>query len=839
MATPTLSATPKKRNTTKRVLWITASVLLVIAVALGTGVAWFHHAAVASLPQLDGEIKLKGLTGPVTVIRDQHGVPHITASSMEDLLFAQGFVTAQDRLWQMDLNRRYGRGELSEILGSRTLKLDEQQRTIRLAWAAEQAVKALSPRDEKHLQAYVDGVNALMKMQADRLPIEFRVLGYKPRPWTMQDSIVTGVNISQTLNSQWETEYSHDLIASRLGAELTADLYPNSSWRDRPPSALPRTEQYPPAPVAIESSAKRVEHEAFEILRELAGGPAETQCDSCTPGSNNWVVSGSHTVSGKPLLSNDMHLMHTIPNFWYEAHLQAGDYDVTGVTIPGLPLVLAGHNRRIAWGFTNVGPDVQDLFVEDGHGGGEYRTPDGWQKASHIQEIIHVKGAADVVLDVVVTRHGPLVSRLFPRESRDIALKWTLYDPTCLTMPFYDVGLANNWQEFREAFSKFGGPSQNVVYADVDGHIGYQTTGKIPVRASGDGLSLVQGNDDAHEWTGYIPFDQLPSVYDPAEGIIATANGRITPDGYTHLISTQWGSPYRTERIYRVLESGKKFAAADMLALQLDTYSEFDRLFANQLVYAVDHFKESSPRAKEAADIMRHWDGRVEVDAVAPTIAVRARRKLWLLLLEPRLGDLWEEYSWFNSSVAMERLLQSKPQRWLPADIQDYNQLLTEALELAVSDGSTPTNSQTGNGISRAMADKNPSTSTEKPAPRNLKELTWGKNFPIDLNHPVFGGIPILRNYSGPGWHPQSGNGSLTVKAAGRSFGASERATYDMSDLDSSTLNIVAGESGQLFSPYYLDHWPYWYGGKTFALPFSDEAVKRSAAHTLMLRPAQ
>src|SRR5208337_1417210 len=253
------------------------------------------------------------------------------------------------------------------------------------------------------------------------------------------------------------------------------------------------------------------------------------EADSFRPGSNNWVVSGQHTVSGKPLLSNDMHLDHQMPNLWFEAHLKSGNFDVAGVTLPGIPFVIVGHNQRIGWGFTNVGPTVEDDFIEEFNAQGQYKTSTGWAEPQHRQETIHVKDKSDITLDVISTRHGPIITDLIPGETRKIALRWTLQDGEGLV--FFDVNSAQNWEEFRKAFSNLFAPGQNVVYADVEGHIGYQATGRVPIRAAGDGSLPVSGSDDAHEWTGWIPFDEMPRVYDPPDGIIATANGRIVPDG--------------------------------------------------------------------------------------------------------------------------------------------------------------------------------------------------------------------------------------------------------------------------------------------------------------------
>jgi penicillin amidase len=535
------------------------------------------------------------------------------------------------------------------------------------------------------------------------------------------------------------------------------------------------------------------------------------------------VVSGQHTVSGKPLLSNDMHLDHQMPNLWFEAHLRTtgGNFDVAGVTLPGVPFVIVGHNQHIGWGFTNVGPTVEDDFIEEFNAQGQYKTPAGWAEPQHRQETIHVKGKPDVTLDVVTTRHGPIITELIPGETRKIALRWTLQDG--VGQVFFDVNSAQNWDEFRKAFSNFDAPGQNVMYADVDGHIGYQATGRVPMRAAGDGSLPVNGSDDAHEWKGWIPFDEMPHVYDPPAGILATANGRITSSSYKYAISTEWDAPWRTDRIYRVLEAGKKFAPADMLALQMDVSSTYDRFCADKFVYAVDHAANASDRAKRAADILRDWDGHMAADAAAPTIETKARQELGRLLLEPKLGAAanrpgagaasgalsWKSYRWAMSSVWLENVLTKQPARWLPPGYSDYGSLLTAAVENAL---------------------KQPGV------PPDLGQWKWGKNNPVEIKHPVLSQLPLIGRFTGPGLHPLNGS-SYTVKAGAREFGASERLTWNFANFDESTLNLVTGESGVFLSPYYMDQWAAWYGGSTFAFPFSPAAVERRRVHEMTLEP--
>ena len=841
--TTTPVSAPRRGRRIGRVL---ASLLIVTLFAALGGLAWLDSMARSVLPQLDGTAKISGLSARVTVSREGHGVPTIDAASFEDLFFAQGYVTAQDRLWQMDVMRRFAAGEISEILGADFLKHDREQRILELRVAAQKALEVSSAQNRAHFEAYARGVNAYVASHRDRLPIEFRILRYSPRPWAPEDSTLIAAQMVKDLNHYpYRDALDREKILAKLGPELTADLYVNSSWHDRPPTVARFSleqdtgnedeERHKRSPVSS-SVAQQTATPAFHDLvgaglandgfaRALEQDSEALDADTrMVVGSNNWVVSGAHTVSGKPLLSNDMHLGHQMPNLWYEAHLRCstsgcGNFDAAGVTLPGLPYVIVGHNQRIAWGLTNVGPTVEDVYIETFNPDGQYLTPAGWKSPEHRHEVIHVKGKPDVVLDVALTRHGPIITDLVPGESRQLALRWTLYEGT--HDPFFEVDSAQNWEQFRRAFSAFDAPGQNVVFADVDGNIGYQATGKIPIRASGDGSLPENGSDDIHEWTGYIPFDKLPSTYNPSSGIIATANGRISPDGYPFSISTGWEAPWRTARIYRVLESGKKFSASDMLGLQTDIYSDAERFFAERFVYAVDHAKNSSLRTKQAAEIMRGWDGRMTADSAAPTIGYRARVELTRLLLEAKLGSApadprqiaaslnWKTYGWGMQSVWLENVLQGQLKRWLPESYGSYDELLTAAVEAAVSGPEVP---------------------------QDLASWHWGGFHPVEIQHPILGKIPLLQRWSGPGVQPQSGSG-YTVKAVSRSHGPSERLTVDLSDLDQSTLNLVTGEAGSFLSPYYLDQWKAWYEGYTFKLPFTQPAVAAAQQHVLVLEP--
>lgn len=814
MTTPSLI--PSTQSAVSRIRKLGIVVLLLALGCAGLIAAYLYRQARAALPQLDGAIKVPGLSADVKVTRDAHGVATIDAANLDDLFFAQGYVTAQDRLWQMDVMRRYAAGELSEILGSGQLPLDREQRILGLRAVAHQSIDRSVPRDRSFFEAYARGVNAYMRNPDKKLPIEFRILQYQPKPWTVEDVLLVGTNLVKDLShGYYRAALQKEKILAKLGPELTADLYVNSSWHDHPPAKKPASFDTPgseDSDFAQPSAVSVAGHGAFlESPSRIVSDDFYTP----RPGSNNWVISGAHTVSGKPLLSNDMHLGHQMPNLWYEVHLRSGSLDVAGVSLPGIPFVLVGHNQRIGWGFTNVGATVEDLFVETVNHQGQYLTPKGWENLAHRREIIHVKGQPDEVMDITLTRHGPIISQLIPGETRPIALRWTLYDG--FQNPFFDINTAQNWDDFQRALSHWNTPSQNAVYADVDGHIGYHATGNIPIRRSGDGSLPVSGSDDAHEWVGYVPFDKLPSAFDPPGGILGTANGRITPDKYPYSLATQWDAPWRTERIYHVLQSGKKFSAADMLSLQTDIYSAFDRFCAERFVYALDHAGNLPARARQARDLLRDWDGRLAKESAAATLETHARQELMRLLLEPKLGSSkdaasspelsWQDYHWFMGSVWLEQVLLKQPKRWLPENYADYNSLLTAAALAAI---------------------------TAPQAPSDLTSWTWGKAAPLYIQHPVLGQFPILRRWTGPGLVEQAGGG-FTVKQVGKGFGPSERMTVDFADLDQTTLNTVTGQGGNFLSPYYLDQWKAWYEGTTFVLPFSSAAIDRAATHRLVL----
>ncbi len=806
----------RKSRRLRILLWTLAGAAALLVLAACTGALWLRSAAKAALPVLDGDLHLPGLSAPVLVRRDAHGVPHMQAASEHDLFFAQGYVTAQDRLWQMDAFRRNANGELAAIMGPSLVRHDKAQRVLQFRNTARRIYANLSRQDRARLDAYSSGVNLFIAQHADSLPPEFKLLMYRPAPWSGVDSLSIGMMMVEMLDTHWYAKLGRERIAADLhNPRLEADLYPVGSWRDHPPTGLAanlgQPHHTPPPSDDSDDDDDRTQAAAVPpaenlgVLRSLLGLPAGA---GCAPGSNNWVISGAHTASGKPLLANDMHLGLTEPNIWYMADLSAPGFHAAGVTLPGMPFVIAGHNEHVAWGFTALYADVQDLYIEKLDGKGNYQAADGsWKPLQTDRERIRVRGGHDVTVDVEFTAHGPLLNPILKGEKLPIALQWTLYDPSLNALPLYELDTASNWQEFSAALATWAWPTQNVVYADDQGHIAYHAIGRVPLRPAG--LQGVPIRDRAHEWQGYIPFDQMPSQFDPPSGFLATANSRVTTDSSPFRLSLEWADPYRIERIYKALQGRDHLKPADMLAVQTDIYSEVDQEMGYRFAYAIDHTPGTDARLARAADLMRSWDGRLTTDSAAASLVTQTRKALWPLILKPRLGKDAREYDWSESNFAEEEIVMHAKPAWLPKGYKNWDALLTEAVRRGMQDGA---------------------------APGEVDRWTYGSWHVVDIEHPLAKFLPFLGRIAGTGPLPLSGD-TTTVKQVGRTFGPSQRFTMDWSDIDGSTENIVLGESGNPFSPYFRDQWSDYYNGKTFALPFTPAAVTGQTRHTLRLLP--
>jgi penicillin amidase len=681
-----------------------------------------YWVAVRPLAVTTGEVRLLG--APTAAAgRDRLGIPHIEAASMEGALWVQGYVTAQDRLWQMDLLRRISGGELAEVLGPAMLPTDRESRTFGFRRIAQAAAGQLPAEDRAALEAYRRGVNAFLESRRSNLPLEFQILRYQPRPWEVSDSLLIALHMFRVLTSTWRDEILRRSFLERATPEQVNALLP-----------------------------VRTGHEA-------------------SPGSNAWVVSGAHTASGKPLLANDPHLEYSIPCIWYTVHLKAPGLHVTGASLPGLPGVIIGHNERIAWGVTNLHFDVQDLYLSEA-------------AVSSATEFIKVRGQADFTLTVQRTRRGPVLTEL---GSQKAALRWLPAEPGIWEYPFLELNRAANWTEFRRALSRFAGPAQNYVYADIDGNIGYQAAGRLPIRRGYDG-ALPVPDDGRHDWSGYIPFDHLPTFYNPPSGRIVTANQNPFPVDYPYPVNGNFAPHYRSSRILQLLSRDRQ-RAVDFLRLQTDVYSPFAHTLARALLDALDRRRPLHPDLAWAASQLRSWDGFFHPHSQAPVLVALTYTRLLRLTLESLVGEKAGLYNSQMGTAFVETLLAA------PND-----DLCLRALSHAVTE-------------LRA----NPSTSF------------WGRYLETTIAHPVGHRLPLLNRWFDIGPFAQSGT-STTVKQTTKRLGPSMRLVVDLADFDRSLQVLTTGQSGQPFSPHYKDQWPAYHEGRAFPLLFhSPKIVERLA----------
>ncbi|HXN53364.1 MAG TPA: penicillin acylase family protein [Candidatus Acidoferrum sp.] len=803
-----------------------------IVVVVGGAVIWWL--VYRPLPQLDGSAVLPGLEKEVTVERDRWGVPHIRADTVEDLAEAQGYVMAQDRLWQMDLLRRAARGQLSEILGKATLAIDKDFRTMEFGRAADREVGLMDKASRAIMEAYARGVNRFIEQHGKTLPLEFSLLGYKPQPWQASDSLTISAYMYRTLTNTWESELDRATVEARVGPERAKELFSPEAAMDHfvigdpnvPNDGSQRTR------VQIDHDDDDDDMEPDTVLKARAGAanppgrfPDLTSAlaikvrDSLLDiqqeirhglGSNNWVVNGAHTATGKPLLANDTHLDLTMPPIWYEVHVTAPGWNVKGFTLPGAPLVVIGHNDRIAWGFTNNGADVQDLYIETFNPAApdEYRVRGAWTKTLVYDETLRVKGGADEHLKVIVTRHGPVVRR---EGDKGYALRWTATEPGGLANTYNWLGKARNWEEFRNVMKRVWGPGQNAVYADVDGNIGYVMAARVPVRKKGHGEIPVPGDTDDYEWTGYIPFEQLPQALNPDSGLIVTANARVVGPSYKPYLTDRWEEPYRTARIYDLLRDKGGLRAEDMLKVQTDTYSYPHAFLADQLSASAKTSQPKDERAKKLIEGLKDWNGIADAESPEVSFLEETRRAAIALLLEPYLGKETGLYSWRRTTF-LQKILTERPAKWLPIGFKTYDEFLTTAADRAVARLAKLSN--------KSRAD----------------DWAWKQFDALDMVHPL-GRTGVLKDFLSITDKPQSGT-AYSPRAATKHHGPAMRFVANLANWDESIMLIPGGQSGQPGSAHYTDQFTYWYEGRPIYQGFSDVAQANSRKHALTLKPA-
>jgi penicillin amidase len=809
-------------------------ILLAIMTAVVGAAGYSFHLPAAVAQQANRTVNMPGLHSRVTIRRDERGIPYIEAANDEDLYFAQGYVTASDRLWQMDLMRRTARGELAEILGAgpnnAALEQDKQHRTLGFAQEVNAELAQASPRTRALLEAYARGVNAYIdSLDSKSMPPEFQILQYKPRPWTAADCLLPVKLFAESLSTTWRLDVMREALAT-VPAEKRAALLPeispldvlvvgkdtkklNASFANQ--NAVPRESRIP-APVSTELVAalakdQEVASQALERIGLYAEGLAA---------SNNWVVSGKHTASGKPLLANDPHLAASAPSIWHLVHLSAPGLRVAGVTAPGLPGVVIGHNDRIAWGFTNVGPDVQDLYIEkfDPANPRRYLTPQGWRDAEVRHEEVKVRkgftsSETDTVpFDVTVTRHGPII---LEKDSKRYALRWTALDPKANNADStYLVAHARNWKEFTQALRSFTAPTQNIVYADADGHIGYYAAGVIPIRKSGDGSVPYDGSTDDGEWTSYIPTDKLPHLFDPPAGIIVTANQRIAGTDYPYFLTHSWAQPYRARRIFDLLNQKTKLTTDDFRRIQGDIHSIGLSSFARDIAKLLKPgLTPADQKLRDSVDALEKWDGEVNAESSVAPLAFQMRAAFRSRILAAALGpDLVKIYGWGNFETTLDRLIAEQPKEWLPKEFGSYAELLRACY-----------------GDARQVLTRNLGADESK--------WKWGDMVKVRFPHPLAAAPLIGLQFTIPPF-PQNGVGSLgtTVNVGSN---VSMRFIADPGDWDKTQHGVTLGESGTPSSPHWKDQLDDWRNVTPRAFPFTKAAVESATKDLLVLEPAK
>jgi penicillin G amidase len=816
----------------RRVLDVLFALLTLIVIAAGTGVWWFVY---RPLPQVDGTVVVTGLSAQVTVERDGWSIPHIRAGSTEDMVEAQGYVMAQDRLWQMDLLRRAARGQLSEILGPAAIPIDKEFRILGFGRAAQRDAASVTGEARGVVEAYARGVNCFIGQHQDHLPLEFSLLHYKPQPWTPADTFVITAYMYQTLTDTWEDELNRAKVTERVGEARAKDLFSPVAGMDHFVVGDPGEKKGDPqhAHAGMDGEDDDDDMEPDEVLKasnfrsgdgKIRAAPDMTSMLGASVrdflaganreirrglGSNNWVVSGAHTATGKPLLANDTHLELSVPSIWYEVHLTAPGWNVKGFTLPGAPLVVIGHNDQIAWGFTNNGADVQDLYIETFNPAApdDYRVNGVWTKAQVIDEVIHVKGQADEHLKTLVTRHGPIVRR---SGNTGYALRWTATEPGGLANTYNWLGRARNWGEFLDGMKQSWGPGQNAVYADVAGNIGYVMAARIPIRKKGRGEVPVPGDTDDYEWTGYIPFEELPKISNPENGLIVTANARVVGPAYKPYLTDRWEEPYRCARITDLLQGRRDLRPEDMLGVQNDIYSYPHLFLAEQLLAAAKTVQPKDSRAQTLIQGLKDWNGMADANSTAPPFLHAVRRAALDMILEPYLGKDTDLYEW-RSMTFLQKILTDRPPKWLLPNYKSYEELLMAAADRAV----------------RKLAEQSKNEHAEGWA--------WKRFNSLQMLHPI-GQTGILKFLLSITDKPQSGT-VYSVRAASQRHGPSMRFVASPANWDDSILLIPTGESGQLGSSHYMDQFPFWYEGKSILSPFSEAAEKTALKHTLTLQP--
>lgn len=778
----------KRKFNWKKWLIVIAGIIAALALVAFIGFTWFMN---KSKPVIDGELAVTILDQDVTVTRDEKGVPHIFAKTDADLYRAQGYVQAQDRLFQMDLARRQASGRLSEIIGEATINTDKHFRTFSLRDAAEKSLAAYDDESKQVLEWYAEGVNAFIAQakESNTLSYEFALLGYEPEEWTVVDSLTIGKYMAYDLGGNWNTLAFRHWALQNFDEEKAKELfikYPENA------SAIIEANIQNPVAVAGQFSAEMLPNE-FN-------------------GSNNWVVSGDKTKSGTPILADDPHLGLSTPSIWYQMHLQSPQQNVSGVIFAGIPGIILGHNDEIAWGVTNVGPDVQDLYIEipNPDNPTQFRYDGKWEQAEVRDESIKVKDGETVDFEVVVTRHGPIMTDLAFKDTEPTAqfsMQWTALQPTAELRAVLGFNKAKTWSDFEKALEDFKAPAQNFVFASKDGTIAYKANGQIPIRKQGEGQLPVPGDSSDYGWEGFIPWDELPTLVNPKEGFIATANNQVIGEDYPYHITDFWAQPYRFERIKEVLEANDAITVEDMMALQMDQHNLYAREFLPDLLTSLKE-KDQDGKYAEIMAMLEKWDMVDAKESGAPLVFHTLMIKLQEVLFKDQMPeDMYGiMYGKFNITDQLLRTAYSGEKSIWIEEQGGIDETIYKAFELTIAQ-------------------------LEDQFGKNSSKWQWGDYHQLTFDHTLGSASPILAAYFNAKKVPIGGS-KVTVQAADNDLagnvdhGASWRFVVDVGDLSSAYHIVGPGQSGHVKSDWYQDQVLDWANGDYHQTFIKQEEIK-------------
>lgn len=803
-----------------------AALIVAVLVAGGFFLYVYWWLVQRPTPKLDGAIHLSILDRPVEILRDRHGIPHLYAQSLADLMRSQGYVHAQERLWQMEQNRRIARGTLAEVYGEAALEADRFSRIVGFRRAAERELVELDSEMQQVLAWYSEGVNAYIANHPGRLGAEFNLLRVTPEPWQPVDTVAHAKVMAWGLGVNWESELTRLRLQAQIGAVRAADLEPD----------------YPAGNPVIAEAAGSVESvrllstaglllNEYEKVKPWLGHPVEGR------GSNAWAIAPKHSTTRRALLCNDPHLALQMPGVWFENHLTCPGYEVSGVSFAGAPGVIIGHNAQIAWGMTNAYSDVQDLFIERAHPDDPHLFANGetWEVAQVIQETIAIRGREAYVEEIVITRHGPLISNLIPQSktAQPLALQWVGHAPGQTVRSVLALNRAQNWTEFQAALEDWAAPAQTVVYADSDGNIGMVLAGAIPQRGANLGLLPAPGWDGAYDWSSMIPNAELPRLYNPPSGMIVTANNKIVGDDYPHFMGVEYLPGWRAARLEALLSEKERFNLRDMEEMQFDTGSTYAAALA-------PHFAKldsDDPYVKVAITYLRKWDFRMDSESAAALIFHYALIYLLDEVFGKKLGELREPYYGMSGGPiflingfllrAQSRLLElvAEPEGsfWFADTASGAPRSREEALHRALAEAVKRLRAEFGD---------------------NARRWAWGRAHQVRYTHPL-GSVRLFRSLFNRGPFPVGGDGTTPNQAYSPpvlpvglvQVTASYRQVFEVGVWDNSRSVTTSGQSGHVLSPHYADQIAMWREGVYHPMPWSRGAVDEAAVYRSTLTP--